>query len=101
MLCAPISVFFSELILALPGRPMPDPPPQREVPSSRSSLERVRPPRVAPRGAAARIRAENPEKRRELGQVRERARTGELVARRRDVGVEEIFPLAVRNRAGF
>src|SRR5580704_11178935 len=101
MLCAPISVFFSGLILDLPVRPTPDPQPQPNVLPSRCLLERVGRRLAGRRGPAARIRAENPEQRRELGQVRERARAGRLVARRRDIGVEEILPFAVGNRPGF
>ena len=52
-------------------------------------------------GCAARIRAEDAEHRRELRQVRQRPRTREIVARGRQIRVEEVLPLAAGNRPRF
>ena len=46
----------------------------------------------------ARVGAEHAQHRRELGEVRERAGAAQLVARRRDLGVEQIFPGPAGNR---
>ena len=54
--------------------------------------------RVAAAGFAARIRTEHAQHRRELGQMRQRASARQIVARRREVDVEEIFPRAARHR---
>src|SRR5438093_1199401 len=63
---------------------------------SRHDLERVG---HAPfMGAPARVRAERAQHRRELAEMRERARAGHLVARDAEVDVEEVFPRPARNR---